>query len=212
MARIPLAKLLNFAVIAGPAIWKIVSRYGPVLIDLRNQNPAAFDKVAGSVKGLAGTMRPGSTNLASQAEVVRKQINYLVASADDDTELARVSGWRKRLEKIEAAVPLLEAMSPKVRKAQQKTLRGQLDGLAAEVLDAFIGEQAEDSGITTVPRRRAVTDGPGRRAGRSALARPAVPTRPSTPARPAGPGRPRAQAGSISSERTADEADTDPEE
>ena len=160
MARIPLAKLLNVAVVAGPAIWKIVSRYGPVLIDLRNKNPAAFDKVAGSVKGLAGSVRPGPGNLSSQAEVVRKQINYLVASADDDAELARVSGWRKRLEKIEAAVPLLDAMSPKVRKAQQKTLRGQLDALAAEVLDAFIGEQAEDAGITTAPARGAIGAGP----------------------------------------------------
>ncbi|MGC5629735.1 hypothetical protein ACPYO6_15990 [Georgenia sp. Z1344] len=150
MARIPLAKLLNVAVVAGPAIWKIVSRYGPVLIDLRNKNPAAFDKVAGSVKGLAGSVRPGAGNLATQAEVVRKQINYLVASADDDAELARVAGWRRRLEKIEAAVPLLEAMSPKVRKAQTKTLRAQLDTLAAEVLDAFIGEQAEDAGLTQI--------------------------------------------------------------
>ncbi|MGO1509492.1 MAG: hypothetical protein ACTHXO_06580 [Actinomycetaceae bacterium] len=154
MARIPLTKLLNVAIVAGPAIWKIVSRYGPVLIDLRNKNPQAFDKVAGSVKGLAGSMRPGSGNLASQAEVVRKQINYLVASADDDAELARVSGWRRRLEKIEAAVPLLDAMSTKVRKAQTKTLRTQLDTLAAEVLDAFIGEQAEDSGIVTQPTHR----------------------------------------------------------
>ncbi|MGC5617077.1 hypothetical protein [Georgenia sp. Z1491] len=148
MARIPLAKLLNIAVVAGPAIWKIVSRYGPVLIDMRNKNPAAFDKVAGSVKGLAGSVRPGPGNLTSQAEVVRKQINYLVASADDDAELARVGGWRKRLEKIEAAIPLLDAMSPKVRKTQLKTLRAQLDALAAEVLDAFIGEQAEDAGLT----------------------------------------------------------------
>jgi uncharacterized protein YigA (DUF484 family) len=151
MPRLPIAKLLNVAVLAGPVVWKVVSRYGPMLVDMRNKNPEAFNKVAGSVKGLAGFGRHGSGNLAAQAEVVRKQINQLVATADDDAELARVAGWRRRLEKIESAIPLLDAMSGKVRKSQSRGLRVRLDIRAGEVLEAFIGENAEETGLTPRP-------------------------------------------------------------
>ncbi|MFH5822706.1 hypothetical protein [Georgenia sp. AZ-5] len=141
--------LIKVAVAAGPTVWETVRRLAPVLTKLRQENPEVFNAVTEQVTRLARARREGRgpEALRRRIDVLREQVAYLVASADDEGERRRAEGWRRQLDKLEASLPLLGAMSSHAGAREAKHIDERIDALSEEVLSAFIDEQREDHQI-----------------------------------------------------------------
>lgn len=146
--------LIKFAAVAGPTIYKVVKEYGPTLLRLANQHPQAYDRVQTVVKKLGSSGPRGEQrSLTKRIEAMRTQVNYLIASADNDEELRQAGTWKKQLDRIEHSVPLLEPMSARTARRERKMLQTKLDKLAAQILERFIEENADDAETGTTPER-----------------------------------------------------------
>ncbi|GAA4422521.1 hypothetical protein GCM10023169_17090 [Georgenia halophila] len=142
-----LGTLAKVAAVAGPTVWKVVQRVGPTLVRLRKDNPEVFETVEKQVKRLGEARRQGRSpdGLRLRIAALRDQVAYLRASADDHAERARAEAWRTQLDRIEASLPLLGAMSSKASTRERKHVDQRIDDLSAEILSAFIDEQDEDA-------------------------------------------------------------------
>ncbi|MCK6212223.1 hypothetical protein KZX45_16905 [Georgenia sp. EYE_87] len=147
MAMGRLGALVKFAAVAGPTVWKVVQTFGPTLTRLRRENPEVFGAVEKQVRKLAEARQAGKSPdaLRRRISALRDQVAYLRASADDEGERRRAEAWRVQLDKIEASLPLLGAMSTKVAARERAHVDQRIDELSAEILAAFIDEQDEDA-------------------------------------------------------------------
>ncbi|TRW46226.1 hypothetical protein [Georgenia yuyongxinii] len=138
--------LIKVAVAAGPAVWEAVRRLGPTLTRLREENPEIYTLVSDQVTRLARTRREshGPEGLRRRIGVMRDQVAYLLASADDDGERHRAQDWRRQLDKIEASLPLLTAMSRQAAAREARHVDERIDELSAVILSAYVDEQRED--------------------------------------------------------------------
>lgn len=141
--------LIKIAVTAGPAVWEAVRRLGPTLTRLRDENPEIYKLVSDQVTRLARTRREshGPDGLRRRIGVMRDQVAYLLASADDDGERHRAEEWRRQLDKIEASLPLLTAMSRNAAARETRHVDERIDELSAAILSAYVDEQREDNQI-----------------------------------------------------------------
>ncbi|WP_127126216.1 hypothetical protein [Georgenia sp. SYP-B2076] len=139
--------LMKIAVAAGPAVWEAVRRYGPVLERLRQENPEVYRLISDQVSRLATTRREarGPEALRRRLGVLRDQVAYLTASADDDGERRRAAEWRRQLDKLEASLPLLSAMSRHKAAQEERHVDARIDALSEQILSAYIDEQEEDA-------------------------------------------------------------------
>jgi hypothetical protein len=139
--------LIKVAATAGPAVWTAVRRFGPVLEKLRKDNPEVFDQITNQVQRLARTRREakGPEGLRRRIVVLRQQLSYLDRSADDGAERDRARAWGRHLDKLEAALPLLETMSRRQAVRETHRISERIDLLSEQILTAFIDEQREDS-------------------------------------------------------------------
>lgn len=142
-----LGALVKFAAVAGPTVVKVVQKYGPTLTKLKKDNPEVFDAVQNQVRKLAEARKAGKSpeTLHKRIAALRDQVSYLRQSADDEEERRRAEAWRVKLDKIEASLPLLTAMSPKAASRERAHINSRIDELSTEILSAFIDEQEEDA-------------------------------------------------------------------
>ncbi|MDP9799960.1 hypothetical protein J2S49_000036 [Arcanobacterium wilhelmae] len=148
MAKSKYGSLIKFATVAGPVAIELIRKYGPALKKIAQENPELLDRVKATVGKLRQSK--GEATLAGLEErigVLRDQITYLYASADNPGEARRAKAWRGEVEVIERALPILQAMAGKQRKAEAAKLSKRLDTLSAQILDASIEEQIEDAEI-----------------------------------------------------------------
>lgn len=145
--------LIKVAATAGPAVWTAVRRFGPVLEKLRKDNPEVFDQITSQVQRLARARREakGPEGLRRRIVVLRQQLTYLDHSADDDAERDRVRAWGRHLDKLEAALPLLETVSRRQAARETHRISERIDQLSEQVLTAFIEEQRADSQFGAAP-------------------------------------------------------------
>ena len=139
--------LVKFAAVAGPAVVKVVQKYGPTLTELRKSNPEVFDAVQNQVRKMAEARKAGKSPevLHRRIAALRDQVAYLRQSADDEGERQRAEDWRAKLDKIEASLPLLSAMSSKAAARERAHVDARIDELSSEILSAYIDEQEEDA-------------------------------------------------------------------
>ncbi|MFC7406872.1 hypothetical protein [Georgenia alba] len=149
-----LGTIVKVAAVAGPTVWKVVQAVGPTLMKLRKENPEVFAAVEKQVQRLGEARRKGRSpeGLRLRIAALRDQVSYLRASADDEAERARAEAWRNQLDRIEASLPLLGAMSEKTSRRERKHVDHRIDELSAEILAAFIDERDEDAERGTTPR------------------------------------------------------------
>ncbi|MFD1718094.1 hypothetical protein [Georgenia deserti] len=149
-----LGTVVKVAAIAGPAIWRVVQALGPTLLRLRRENPEVFAAVEKQITRLGEARRKGRSTegLRLRISALRDQVAYLRASADDDGERARAEAWRTQLDRIEASLPLLGAMSEKAARRERKHIDQRIDTLSGQILAAFIDEQDEDARLDRTPQ------------------------------------------------------------
>ena len=142
-----LGSLIKFAAVAGPTVLKVVQKYGPTLTELKKTNPEVFDAVQNQVRKLAESRKASKSpeRLHRRVAALRDQVAYLHQSADDEGERRRAEDWRAKLDKIEASLPLLSAMSSKAAAREQAHVDARIDELSSEILSAYIDEQEEDA-------------------------------------------------------------------
>ncbi|KAE8764671.1 hypothetical protein [Georgenia thermotolerans] len=140
------SSLVKIAVTAGPAVWEAVRRMGPMLTRMREENPEIYNLVSQQVTRMASARQEnrGEEGLRRRIGVLRDQVAYLIASADDDAESRRAEDWRRQLDKIEASLPLLGAMSRHAAAKEAKHVDERIDALSAQILSAYVDEQRED--------------------------------------------------------------------
>lgn len=139
--------VIKFATVAGPTIWEVVKRLGPVISRLQKENPEVAEQITDQVRRLADARRAGKgpEGFRRRTGALRDQVAYLHASADDEGERARADAWRDHLDRIDASLPLIAVMGKKAAKAEREHLNTRIDELAAQILAAYIDEQDEDA-------------------------------------------------------------------
>lgn len=140
-------QLVRYAVVAGPAIARAVKTAGPLLDRLRKDYPEAFDAVQQQVKKLAEARRErsGAAAVRRRIAVLREQVEYLRASADDDAEARRAAGWARVLTDVERLLPVVLAERPRTQRAHLRQIEHRLDELGGDLLAAVIAEREEDA-------------------------------------------------------------------
>lgn len=120
----------------------IVGTAGPVVATYLKDHPEIVASVNATVTKLVRRRTASPADMRSTITVLREQVQYLSASADDDAEQRRAAEWSRRLDNLDhAATMLLDGGS----RAEIKTLRAQVTALRGEILAAFIAEQAQDA-------------------------------------------------------------------
>lgn len=139
--------IIKVASVAGPAVLKVVQKYGPQLRQIAKDNP----EVLGSIKkrittiSRAGTRGDSLHAVANRIGVLRDQVTYLFASANTPAIARQASAWRGELDALESLIPVVGAMSRPMQKTELKALQKRIDVLSAGILSATIGDDIEDA-------------------------------------------------------------------
>lgn len=157
MAKGRIGTLIKIATVAGPTIYTLVTKYGPELRRLKDNNPEAFDRVTGTVKSMTGIGKNsvptrGVKGAEHRIKELREQVTYLRDSADDAYERDRATLWGAQLDKLEGGLRLVRSMGEEARAAELERVNARLDRLAGDVLSAYIDELDEDARKGTAPR------------------------------------------------------------
>lgn len=148
MGRISM--IIKLATVAGPTVFKVVKTFGPQLRALKDSNPEVFNRLTERVAALAkvGKGNPRSAaHIEKRIGVLRDQVTYLYASANTPAVAAKASAWRTELDAIEHGLPVLEAMTPKLRKARLKEIDARVNELSEVILVATFDDEIEDAEV-----------------------------------------------------------------
>lgn len=83
--------------------------------------------------------------------ILREQVDYLAASADDELEAQQAAEWAKRLDSCERAAQLLKA--PGTTRKDRKALKKRIEALRTDIFAAYIEERGEDAETGRTPKR-----------------------------------------------------------
>lgn len=83
--------------------------------------------------------------------LLREQVDYLAASADDPAEAQQAQDWARRLDSCERAAQLLKA--PGTPRKDRKTLKKRVEALRTQIFAAYIEEMGEDAETGRRPKR-----------------------------------------------------------
>ncbi|MEZ7897653.1 MAG: hypothetical protein QMB98_02435 [Flaviflexus sp.] len=140
--------LIRWAIVSGPMVVKMVRNYAPVIKKVIESNPEAVSKLTGKLKSYQGAKdKKGVPGLSARVHVLREQASYLYGSANTPEVAENAVAWKSQLAKIEAAIPLIEVMSPKEQKRQIKELNDKIDALSNEILAAVVEDDIQDAEI-----------------------------------------------------------------
>lgn len=140
--------LVKIARRVGPAVAIAVARYGPQIRQLMKDNPEVFDRITGQFKKTIQARKDQNKKpegLADRLTLLREQVTYLYASANNAEVAAQASAWRKEIESLERSVPLLNAMGRKQRNIEKRKLEQRIDKLSSKILAASLVDDIEDA-------------------------------------------------------------------
>lgn len=106
-------------------------------------NPDLAKKVQEQIDRLLKHSGYSTADMLETVKVLREQVGYLLASADDERDVARADAWSKQLEQCERTVQLVSV--PGATRKERRTLKKRIAGLRAEILEAFVSETREDA-------------------------------------------------------------------
>ncbi len=141
--------LIRLATIAGPSVLRVVRHYGPQLRTMVNENPQLLEQIKGKIKPLAiaRSKETKTQEYKESLEVLRQQVTYLFASANDSVMAAKTRNWRNEIDSLEKSLPLYATMSASVRRKELKILQQRIDTLSAAIVDVTISNVIEDAQI-----------------------------------------------------------------
>ncbi|TDE94018.1 hypothetical protein EXU48_11195 [Occultella glacieicola] len=129
---------------------KWIGPFLPKAVELIKANPEIWQSIQDQANRLARRKGTAVQDVLATIEVLRDQVAYLAASADDADESRRAEAWSKRLSHCEHAAQLLTA--PGTTKAERAALADRVAALRTEIFTAFIEEHGDDAqGIGRVP-------------------------------------------------------------
>lgn len=127
----------------------IVGTAGPIVAKYLKEHPEITQSVQDAVTKLVAKRTSGPEGMIDTVIALREQVSYLRTSADDEGEVRRAADWSRRLDNLEHAAQMLRDGS--LRK-EAKVVKERLAALRAEILTAFITEQAEDAEARQIGR------------------------------------------------------------
>lgn len=128
-------KALELAVMAAPFALGALKKVA--------ENPDLAKKVQEQFDRLLKHSGDSTADMLETVKVLREQVGYLLASADDERDVARANAWSKQLEQCERAVQLVSV--PGATRKERRTLKKRIAGLRTEILEAFVSETQEDA-------------------------------------------------------------------
>lgn len=135
--------LLKTAAVAGPTVARALHRYGPRLKRLARENslfraPAGVSSCAEKERACGSV----NTDIARRLEILARQAAVLDCGSHGTREKQQIRLWRGELAQIEKSLPVLEAMSPKLKKSELKKIQSRIDRLSGEILCATLDGSA----------------------------------------------------------------------
>ena len=140
--------LMKVARRVGPTVALVVARYGPQIRQLIKENPEVFDRITGQFKKTIQARKDQNSKpegLADRCALLREQVTYLYASANNAEVASQASAWRKEIESLERSIPLLNAMGRKQRNVERRKMEHRIDKLSAQILAASLVDDIEDA-------------------------------------------------------------------
>lgn len=140
--------MMKLARRVGPTVAIVVARYGPQIRQLMKDNPEVFDRITGQFKKAIqarSSQNKTPEGLAERCALLREQVTYLYASANNAEVAGQASAWRKEIESLERSIPLLNAMGRKQRSAEKRKIEQRIDKLSSKILAASLVDDIEDA-------------------------------------------------------------------
>ncbi|NCD18226.1 MAG: hypothetical protein EOL91_13170 [Actinobacteria bacterium] len=140
-------KRITLLTTAAPVVIEMVRKYWPLIEQKLRENPELLSSVQVQLRRLAELRKAGNSpeSLRERIGILREQVSYLRASADDDGEVRRAATFTKQLDKIEASIRVVDAASPRHRTKDLRVISKSLDALTEKIMEAFIEEKSQDS-------------------------------------------------------------------
>lgn len=149
------SSLSKLAIAAGPAVIKMVQRYGPTIKQMVDSNPEAVDNIKGKIQKYGeAKKKSGVSGAQKRVEVLREQVTYLYASANTPEVADNAQKWGKELDRIEVALPLIDAMSPKNRRLELRKVDDKIDTLSSRILATVVQDEVEDAEVVIDDQER----------------------------------------------------------
>ncbi|MCF2706192.1 hypothetical protein I6E29_02770 [Arcanobacterium haemolyticum] len=142
-------RFLKLAAKAGPVVFAMVKSLAPQIQRMIRENPEVFNAMSQRFTRVIGSKKDDGNkkNLAHRISVLRDQVTYLYASANNYEAARTTLFWRNELETLERALPVLDAMSRRQRASHERHLSRRLDNLSAAILSASLIDDVEDAEI-----------------------------------------------------------------
>ena len=140
-------KRITLLTTAAPVVIEMVRKYWPVIEQKIKENPELLHSIQDQLKKLATARKAGFTPdaLRDRLAILREQVAYLRAPADDDGEALRATVFQKQIENREASIRTAEAASGRHREKDLRMISEKVDALTEKVVTAFIDEKSQDS-------------------------------------------------------------------
>ena len=138
-------KFIKLAIQAGPMVAAIARQLAPQLQRMIRDNPEAFESMSHRFSKVVGTKKESPRGFEQRCRVLRDQVTYLYASANTSDVAHQAIAWRKELEAVEHALPVLQAMGRQQRMVEKRHLEKRLDHLSSEILAASLIDEVEDA-------------------------------------------------------------------
>lgn len=133
---------------AGPIVYEMVRKYWPTVKRALEDNPELLRNVQDQLRRLSAARHSGHTSdsIRERIAILREQVDYLQASADNPLEANAATSFRAQLDRFEVSVNTANAASTaKERNRDLRLISDNLDRLTEKILIAFVEEKAADS-------------------------------------------------------------------
>lgn len=148
--------LLKVMTVAGPAIFKVIRKYGPQFREMYKNNPEMVKNITGKIQKITKAGKDESTpeSMEERVEILLGQVTYLYASAKTPEVAKQARKWRAELAGIQMSIPLLAAMAKKNRKIEMRGLNERIDNLSAAIIAGSIADEVEDAEVENISEAR----------------------------------------------------------
>ncbi|MCI1675552.1 MAG: hypothetical protein LKJ57_03655 [Ancrocorticia sp.] len=152
MAKLNFMGFLKVAAKAGPVVYALARQLAPQIQRMIAENPEAYSALFGRFRTVLGVKGGAKQQgLTQRCVVLRDQVTYLYASANNAEVAKKTVAWRNELEALERAIPVLNAMSRRKKVMEKRQIEKRLDILSSEILAASLVDTVEDADIVSDP-------------------------------------------------------------
>ncbi len=142
-----MGKRITMLATAAPVVIEMVRKYWPLIEQKLRENPELLNRFQDQLKRLSKARQAGYSPdaLRDRLSILREQVAYLRASADDAGEARRAATFAKQLDNLEASIRTAEAAVGRHRTKDLRMISAKVDTLTEKVVTAFIDEKSQDS-------------------------------------------------------------------